>query len=85
LAQQFGNHVGRHLIPFKALQQRVGQQVPAVHHHKQQNLQRRRDHHRRQLEHADRGGDGGGDHVDQQKREKQHRADGEAGLQFERM
>src|ERR1039458_4845186 len=68
----------------KTLQERVGQQIPSVHHHKKQNLQRRRHHYRRQLEHADRSRDRGRHHVDQQKRQKQNSANGEARLQIRR-
>src|SRR5580658_9026306 len=35
----------------KTLQQRTGEQIPAIYHDKKQNLQRRKNHHRRQLEH----------------------------------
>src|SRR5580700_4928174 len=65
-------------ISSKALQERVGQQVPTVDHDEEQNLERRGDHNRGQLKHADRGGDRGRHNVDEQKGEKQHRADGKA-------
>src|SRR5262245_2029352 len=59
----------------KTFHQRTDQQMPAVDHHEQKQFQRRGDHHRGQLQHADGGGDGGHDHVDHEKRKKQHRAD----------
>ena len=66
----------------KAPHQRTDEQVPSIDHHEQKNLQRGGDNDRWQLQHADRSGDRGGHHVDDQERQKKGRADAEARLEF---
>src|ERR1700692_1242973 len=66
----------------KTLQRGTNHQVPAIGHHKKQNLQRRRNHYGRELEHSDRRGNGGHDHVDHQKRQIQNGSNLESRFEF---
>src|ERR1035441_9229438 len=69
-------------LSVEARNQRVGDQIPAVHQHEQQDLERERDERRRQHDHPHAHQRRGDDQVDDQERQEDQEADLERSLEL---